>query len=415
MRSANRSSTEPGDSGDSARGDGSRRTRAENGALVEVVLAGAAAVWFRLGGDVGAAVGFLAATALSVAIYGAAVVQRERRQHENRAQELSGRAGRLASLVDAIGAVAAATDEDQILERTRHEAERIFDARAELVQPGDAGRAGPAEHSLVVPLRVRGEEAAALRLTRARRFEGDDRARARVLVDFAERAVENARLLSEAQVREGERARLSDQLITAEQDERRRLALFLHDTSVQSLAGIALMLDAGLQALEDGDLDQSRTVIRTALERHRATIVALRELSFNLEPVVLRDQGFAPAVRALADDLGMAHEIRIELDVGAAEALGEKAQAGLYQIVREALHQAIRRGPPTRIDVRLREVAAGEVEAVVSDDAPAERRRRSFEPIEERARTLGGRLEVDQTPDAGTLVRVVLPGYAART
>ena len=41
-----------------------------------------------------------------------------------------------------------------------------------------------------------------------------------------------------------EHARLSDQVITAEQDERRRLALFLHDGPVQSMAGIALMLDA---------------------------------------------------------------------------------------------------------------------------------------------------------------------------
>lgn len=414
MRFANRSSTEPRDSGDSRGRERSPRTRAETGALVAVALAGAAAVWFRLGGDIGVAVGFLAATALSLAIYGAAVIQRERHQHENLAEELSGRAGRLASLVEAIGAVAATIDEDEVVERTRREAERVFDARAEIVRR-NGGTAPPDEQTLVVPLRIRDEEASALRLTRPRPFEGDDRARARVLADFAARAVENARLLSEAQVREGERARLSDQLITAEQDERRRLALFLHDTSVQSLAGIALMLDAGLQALEDGDLDQSRMVIRTALERHRATIVSLRELSFNLEPVVLRDQGFAPAVRALADDLGMSHEIKIELDVDAADALGEKAQAGLYQIIRETLHQSIRRGPPTRIDVRLRQLAAGEVEAVVSDDAPGERRRRSFEPIEERARTLGGRLEVDQSPDAGTLVRVVLPRYAAWT
>ena len=225
----------------------------------------------------------------------------------------------------------------------------------------------------------------------------------------------HARLAEEAQARAAERWRMSDQLITAEQDERRRLALFLHDTSLQSLAGIALMLDAGLQALEDGDFDQARTVTAAALERQRETIRSLRELSFNLEPVVLRDQGFAPAVRALTDEVGLSHRIKIDLDVDAGEELAEKAQAALYQIIREALHQAIRRGPPTRIDVRLRRLDGGEIEAVVSDDAPGERRRRSFEPIEERARTLSGRLEVDHGRDGGTLVRVVLPPYAVRT
>ena len=105
---------------------------------------------------------------------------------------------------------------------------------------------------------------------------------------------------------EGEdRARLSERLITAEQDERRRLALFLHDGPVQSLAGIALMLDAVMHAIDEENLDAARSVLTEALERHRAAIRALRDLSFNLEPVVLRDQGFTPAVQALADELGL--------------------------------------------------------------------------------------------------------------
>src|SRR5256714_3563850 len=93
--------------------------------------------------------------------------------------------------------------------------------------------------------------------------------------------------------------KLADRLITAEQDERRRLALFLHDGPVQSLAGIALMLDSVVHSIDEGKLDAAKDVLTQALARHRAAIRALRELSFNLEPVVLRDQGFTPAVRAL--------------------------------------------------------------------------------------------------------------------
>ena len=387
----------------------STSARSEFGALAAFAVAFAAATWAVVVGDTAAAIAFLGVAALSVAIYGGAVIRRERSLHARLADELTGRAGRLESLVEAVGAVAATIDEDEILQRTQRQAERVFGASAEILRPGDDAQAGPTEHAMLVPLRVNGEEEAALRLTRARPFEGDDSARARVLADFAARAVENARLLKEAQAREAERARLADQLITAEQDERRRLALFLHDTSLQSLAGIALMLDAGVQALDEGDADQARMVLRAALDRQRTTIRALRDLSFNLEPVVLRDQGFAPAVRALASELGLSQGIQVELDVDAGEALGEQAQAGLYQIIREALHQAIRRGPPTRIDVRLRRLDDGDIEAVVSDDAPGERRRRSYEPIEERARTLSGRLEVDRGADGGTRVRIVLP------
>src|SRR4051794_29072635 len=137
-----------------------------------------------------------------------------------------------------------------------------------------------------------------------------------------------------------------DRLIAAEQDERRRIALFLHDGPVQNLSGIALMLDAAIHAIEDGRNDDAREIIGSALGRHRNTIRELRDLSFALEPVVLRDQGFGPALAALAEQLGTSHELRIDLDVDSAEELGEAAQVALYTIIRELLDQSIRRGPP---------------------------------------------------------------------
>ncbi len=216
----------------------------------------------------------------------------------------------------------------------------------------------------------------------------------------------------ERRAEERERIRLFEQLIAAEQDERRRLALFLHDGAVQSLSGISLMLDAVVHAIDDGRYVDARQVLASALERQRATIHSLRDLSFNLEPVVLRDLGFGPAVRALAERLGLSREIQIDVDVGPGEELAERAQVVLYQIVREALTQAVRRGPPTRISVLIAELPDGDVEATISDDASAERRRASVEAFEERARPLSGRVTIEH--DAGTVVRVVLPAYAIR-
>ena len=356
----------------------------------------------------------LALGALAAALYSLYLIARERRRHERVEEALAGQASFLESLVDSMAAIASTLDPDEILELTRREAERLFDARVTLLEPGDRRVWGPAENAIVIPLRVREYEAGALRLARKRSFAREDSVRAAVLADFAARAIENARLLAEAQVREAERARLSDQLITAEQDERRRLALFLHDTSVQSLSGIALMLDAGLHSIENDKLDEARTVIASALVRHRDSIRSLRDLSFNLEPVVLRDQGFAPAVRALADQIGLEQQLQLEIDVDAAEALAERAQAALYQIIREALHGAISRGPPTWISVRVEQDSDGGFETTISDDAPGERRRAIFDSIAERARTLNGRISVDQGEDGGTTVRVTLPPYVAQ-
>ena len=204
-----------------------------------------------------------------------------------------------------------------------------------------------------------------------------------------------------------------DRLIAAEQDERRRIALFLHDGPVQNLAGIALMLDATLHSIETGKLEDAKQVLVRALEKQRMTIRELRGLSFALEPVVLRDQGFTAALQALAEQVGSSNRLRIDLDVTPAEQLGETAQVALYTIIRELLDQAIRRGPPTRISVSMTASPDGGIETRVSDDAEPERRRRTFEAIEERVRQLHGTIEMTVEDDS-TIVTVALPAYATR-
>jgi two-component system NarL family sensor kinase len=214
-------------------------------------------------------------------------------------------------------------------------------------------------------------------------------------------------------VAQPDRERL-DRLIAAEQDERRRIALFLHDGPVQNLSGIALMLDAAVHAIEDGRGDEAKRIIGSALERHRSTIRELRDLSFALEPVVLRDQGFGPALKALADQVGTSHEMRIDVSVEPAEELGETAQVALYTIIRELLDQSVRRGPPSRIAVRIWRTDDGGVETCVADDAEPERRRRSLEAVEERVSQLHGKIVVAPSDEGGTEVRVTLPPHTAQ-
>jgi signal transduction histidine kinase len=351
---------------------------------------------------------FAGLVGLLAGLVAAYLIVAERRRHEAAEQELTTEARFLESLVETMGSIVGDPD---VLERTRLESERLFEARARLLAPGERPR--PAENAIVIPLQTRDVAVGALRLTRERPFDREDMVRATVLADFAAREHENRQLLEDARLREAERSRLSDQLITAEQDERRRLADELHDGAVQSLSGVALLLDAGLDAIADGRAGEGRDIIARALERHRATIGQLRDLSFNLEPVVLRDQGFGPAVRALTDQIALAHPVQVDLDVDAADRLAEQTQAALYQIIREALNQAVRRGPPKTLAVTIREVEDGSLETAIEDDAPGERRRRSLDELTERARTLDGDLTVRQGEAGGTTIRVVLPPSAA--
>jgi signal transduction histidine kinase len=361
-----------------------------------------------------AATGLVTATAFAGA-FAVYLIVSERRRHESAEDELQAQASFLESLVDSIAAVSSPLEADQIIERMCEEAKQLFDAReARFLSPAEnaAGSSRLTENGMIVPLAVRGKQVGALSLIRPGGFHRWDIMRASVLADFASRAAENARLIVEAQEREGDRARLAEQLITAEQDERRRLSLYLHDGPVQSMAGIALMNDAALAAIRDGRYEDAAKVIESSLERERRTIQELRDLSFAIEPVVLRDQGFGAAVRALGDQIEQSHRITVATETGAGERLSEKAQVALYQIIRESLNQAVRR-QPQQIGITVVELDGGGYAAEIDDDGVGERRRASIEGIDDRVRILNARLSVESRPEGGTAVRVVMPPYVA--
>ena len=226
------------------------------------------------------------------------------------------------------------------------------------------------------------------------------------------RGRERAQLMLETKRRADERERLQARLVTAEQDERRRLALFLHDGPLQSLAGIALMHDAALEALAEGRTDDAEAIVRSAVARERETIQVLRDLSFAIEPVILRDRGLAGALRELAEQIERTQPIRVTLDLSGADSLGNSARVALYQAIREALDQSTKRRPG-HVAVAVERREDGSVVAAVADDGVGERRRSSLDAIGERASVAGGRATLEPAEGGGTVVLVTLPRHAA--
>ena len=94
-------------------------------------------------------------------------------------------------------------------------------------------------------------------------------------------------------------------------------------------------------------------MLETARERQRGVVRSMRELSFALEPWVLRDRGFVAAVGALVDELQRSHRVAIDLDVEAAAGLPPDDQVFLYQIVREAVQNAVKHAAPTTVSVSV--------------------------------------------------------------
>ncbi len=199
--------------------------------------------------------------------------------------------------------------------------------------------------------------------------------------------------------------------LLAERDERRRLAELLHDGPVQHLAALGQMLGAAQHALDAGEVDDARPILARAHAVTREAVLELREIVGGLEPATLAERGLAAALRELCERTLGRRGTRFDLELDAAPRLGPGATSGIYQVAREALDQAVRRGPPAHVRVALSGRRGGGAELVVSDDAAPERRQAVLDGLAERAAELNARLTAVREGDR-TIVRLTLPPSA---
>jgi signal transduction histidine kinase len=199
----------------------------------------------------------------------------------------------------------------------------------------------------------------------------------------------------------------------AEQEERRRVAELLHDGPIQQLSAISQMLDTGLADLGSGETERATEVFARGLAIARDAARDLRALCDDLEPRVLHQLGFASAAAALSRRISSRHDVEIELDLAQADELGENAAVALYQILRESIEQAVKRGPLTKIEIGLYATSTGGIELVVADDGSPERRAAVLEALAERAATLNASFESEIRNPRGSTLRIDLPPAAA--
>ena len=200
--------------------------------------------------------------------------------------------------------------------------------------------------------------------------------------------------------------------LLAERAERRRIAEQLHDGPVQHVAALCQMLDATVGALDDGDVASGSRIAARALAVARDAAEELRGIVMGLEPVTLNEVGLAAAVRELADRTVGRRGASVEVTIEDAD-LGEGARSTLFQVIREALDQAVRRGPPGSVAISLRRTPADGVELTVSDDGAPERRQAVIDGLAERAAELNGTFEAKRD-GRWTTIRLVVPPSAAR-
>ncbi|MDZ5458395.1 PAS domain-containing sensor histidine kinase [Azohydromonas lata] len=220
---------------------------------------------------------------------------------------------------------------------------------------------------------------------------------------------------TDAQIRE-----LLDQLVNAEEDERRRLARELHDSLGQHLTALTLGLRA---VLEDPALPRA---LRERLAQLREVTRRLDDdvdrLSYQLRPALLDDLGLNDALRELASS--WAEDSGIAVDLHTRGLRGRRFDAALettvYRVVQEALTNVRKHAQASRVGLIV-ELQDGELRAIVEDDGrgmaveeelrprAGPGRRLGMRGMAERARQAGGRLDLETEAGQGTTVYLSIP------
>jgi signal transduction histidine kinase len=206
--------------------------------------------------------------------------------------------------------------------------------------------------------------------------------------------------------------------------ERNRLALELHDVVSQKLFGLILAAESALTLLDRDDDDAApgpgRGAARAQIERAQAlgreAQDELRSVILELRPPDLDRDGLAGVLRKHAELVGQLHAGAVQVDIDVDDGLDSAGPDGrrdleILRIAQEALQNALRHAGARRIGVRLGRAAGGLVLVVCDDGAgfdPEDPELRSrhlgLTSMQERARRLGGRLEIASTPGSGTTV-----------
>lgn len=231
-------------------------------------------------------------------------------------------------------------------------------------------------------------------------------------------ALANARLYEEVQTREQARVHLIEQIITAQEGERQRIARDLHDSTGQSLSVIIM----GLEALEEPDsCDPSLLTPRVKRTREVAkrALIELRELVFDLRPIVLDDLGLVSALHVYADRHLGEKGVHVSFEsVGMKERLPSQLETALFRVLQETINNVSRHAQATVVRISLLR-SESDFTAVVEDDGvgfnPDAMRRPTRSDgglgllgIRERIDMLGGSVEIRAAPGAGTRVVVHL-------
>src|SRR5499427_8361043 len=206
--------------------------------------------------------------------------------------------------------------------------------------------------------------------------------------------------------------RSRERLVTAREEERRRIRRDLHDGLGPALAGIAMQLDAARRLMRS-DPDTASQLLRHLREQTQAAITDIRRLVYELRPPALDDLGLSGALAQHAASCSTPGGLQVSIDTGPAlPALPAAVEVAAYRIATEAVTNVARHAGARTATVTLA-AAEGVLHVEVTDDgrgiSPTNRAGVGLTSMRERAEELGGTCALRPRPGGGSIVSAHLP------
>jgi two-component system sensor histidine kinase NreB len=205
---------------------------------------------------------------------------------------------------------------------------------------------------------------------------------------------------------EDELKMMMKQVLNVQEEERKRFSRELHDGIGQSMFALLIQLDRMISVQENSELEKLRRNVSTVIEE-------VRSLAWELRPSVLDDLGVAPAIRTYIENFTQHFAIRIHFESNLRNRLDVQIETTIYRIIQEALTNISKYADVSEATVKLIETEA-QIEVQIYDEGNGFSRELVKKGVglfsmDERARGIGGSLEIGSEPGKGTRVVLIAP------
>ncbi|HEY7875105.1 MAG TPA: ATP-binding protein [Actinomycetota bacterium] len=202
--------------------------------------------------------------------------------------------------------------------------------------------------------------------------------------------------------------------------ERNRIAEDIHDSSLQSLAAAAYGSGNALEFLEAGHIEKARAAMAGARDAVDGAIVTLRESLVDLRKSAVEEGGLMETVNKFVDQVGVLWGADVKVEGTVEHEPPVPVALAAFQIVQESLTNAVKHSEGSPIAVKIEEID-GMVHILVEDEGPGFDTsveigddHHGMRLMKERAARVGGRIELDSKPGAGTRLEAILPAGVAQ-